>query len=193
MLDNTEAVDVTVWGERFVAIGRSTDGQNLILWTSTNGVEWSVAQVPADPSFSPLRLIPWESSVVVLGRGLPGSAILVCTKEFTCDRASVPDLGFTASFTTIRASATISGVIVVNAVSGIAAAAASPGSSPSATSALGLWASRDGQHWATLRSSPTVAFVASNLAVFQERLVVMVVNPDPAKAGTATVMVGELR
>jgi hypothetical protein len=183
-----EARDVTAWAETLVAIGRSEDSQDLFLWTSTNGSQWNVKQLPSDPSFSPSGLISLASTLVVLGRGVPGGAILSCTRELECMPASVPDLARSTSFTTIRAGATLGDVLVVNAISGSAGTAASP----TGQGDLALWASQDGRHWIALKSGGA-ALVASNLVVFRERLVAMTVGPELAKATSATVMLGELR
>jgi hypothetical protein len=187
-----DAVDVTVWGDRFVAIGRSQDASYLLLWTSSDGASWTEAQSPSDPSFMPRRLIPLGNTLVVLGQGVPGSAILTCANDMTCARASVPALGYTASFTEIRAGAEVSGTIVVSTLSGAAGTAASPGSSGDASSGVAFWASTDGRNWMTLRSSPSPVFVTSSLVVFHGRLVAVVVGPNLTSA-TATVMVGDLR
>jgi len=186
-----DAVDVTVWGSRFVAIGRSNDASQLLLWTSSDGATWSLTQSPSDPSFAPARLIPFGDTLVVLGHGVPGSAILACDTDLKCARASVPDLGFAASFTDIVAGAEVSGTIVVSGRSAAGGTVANPGSSAAATSGVELWASRDGRNWTTLESSPSPVFVTSNLVVFRGRLVALAVNPDVAST-TATVLVGDV-
>ena len=200
-----EARDVTVWGDRFAAIGRSSDANQLHLWVSSDGATWSLAQSPSDPSFSPFRLIPLGNTLVVLGQGESGSAILTCGNDLTCTRASVPGLGYTASGTQIRAGAEISGTIVVNALSGTAgtvagpvagpgaSTVASPGPSADAVPGLDFFASTDGRTWTTLKSSPSLVVVTSNLVVFRGRLVgVALIGPD-VTAATAKVVVGDLR
>ncbi|MFI5259537.1 MAG: hypothetical protein ACHQ01_08020 [Candidatus Limnocylindrales bacterium] len=187
-----DAVDVTVWGDRFVAIGRSQDANQLMLWTSSDGASWSLVQSPSDPSFSPSHLIPFGNALVVLGSGVPGSAILTCGNDMTCARASVPDLGFMASVTEVRAGAEVSGTIIVNALSGTAGTAASPG--PSADPARGdeFLASTDGRTWRTLKSSPSLVVVTSNLVVFRGRLVAVAFDPNLASL-TLRMIVGDLR
>jgi len=192
-----EARDVTVWGDRFAAIGRSSDANQLHLWVSSDGATWSLAQSPSDPSFSPFRLIPLGSTLVVLGYGVPGSAILACGNDLTCTRASVPDLGYTASFTEVRAGAEVSGTIVVNALSGIAGTAAGPVASPgpSAAAAPGLefLASTDGRNWTTLKSNPPLVVVTSNLVDFKGRLVAVALTGPSVTTATVKVVVGDLR
>jgi len=188
-----EARDVTVWGDRFVAIGLSSDSYQLMLWTSSDGASWSLTQSPSDPSFAPFHLIPLGNTLVVLGWGVPGSAILTCGNDMTCARASVPGLGYAASITRVRSGAEVSGTIVVNAQSGIAGTAASPG--PSANPAQGneFLASTDGRTWTTLKSDPSLVVVTSNLVVFRGRLVaVAFAGPNPT-AAIVTAVVGELR
>lgn len=191
-----DVLDVTVWGGRFVAIGRSQEA-NLLLWTSADGTTWSVAQSPSDPSYYPSLLIPLGDTLVVLGHGVPGSAILTCGSDMTCARASVPDLGYMASSTEIRAGVEVSGTIVVNALSGIAGTAAGPSASPgpSAAAAPGLefLASTDGRNWTRLKSSPPLVVVASNLVVFHGRLVAVAFNATDATTVTLKVVVGDLR
>jgi hypothetical protein len=188
-----DALDVTVVGDRFVAIGRSQDANNLLLWASSDGARWSLVQSPSDPSFWPSRLIPLGNTLVVLGHGIPGNAILACGNDMTCARASVPALGYTASFTEIRAGAAVSGTIVVTALSGTAGTAASPGSSADASSGVAFWASTDGRTWTTLKSSPSLVVVTSNLVVFRGRLVAVAFSGPNLTAATATVVVGDLR
>ena len=192
-----EARDVTVWGDRFAAIGRSSDANQLHLWVSSNGATWSLAQSPSDPSFSPFRLIPLGSTLVVLGYGVPGSAMLACGKDMTCTRASVPDLGYVASFTEVRAGAEVSGTIVVNALSGIAGTGAGPSASPGPSAdperGLDFLASTDGRNWTRLKSSPPLVVVASNLVVFHGRLVAVAFNATDATTVTLKVVVGDLR
>ncbi len=187
-----DVLSVTVWGERFVAIGRSQDANQLLLWTSSDGATWSLAQSPSDPSFAPYRLIPLGDTLAVLGHGVPGSAILTCGSDMKCARASVPTLGYTASFTEVRAGAAVSGTIVVASLSASAGTVASPDSSADASSGLAFWASTDGRNWAALTSSPSQVFVLSNLVVFRGRLVAVAAGPDLTSA-SAKVMVGDLR
>ncbi len=191
-----DALDVTVWSGRFVAIGRSQEA-NLLLWTSADGTTWSVAQSPSDPSYYPSLLIPLGDTLVVLGHGVPGSAILTCGSDMTCARASVPDLGYMASSTEIRAGSEVSGTIVVNALSGIAGTAAGPSASPgpSAAAAPGLefLASTDGRNWTRLKSSPPLVVVTSNLVVFHGRLVAVAFDGADATTVTLKVVVGDLR
>src|SRR5450830_613287 len=152
-----EARDVVVWGDKFVAIGRSADA-NLFLWASADGAAWSVVESPSDASFWPNRLIPFGSTLVVLGHGVPGSAILTCGTDMKCARASMPDLGHTASFTEVSAGAEVSGTIVATTRSGVAATGdvpASPGPSADPARALEFLASTDGRTWTTLKSSPS--------------------------------------
>jgi hypothetical protein len=188
-----EARDVTVWGDRFVAIGLSQDGYQLMLWTSSDGANWSLTRFASDPSFAPLRLIPLGNTLVVLGWGVPGSAILTCGNDMTCARASVPDLGFTASFTEVRAGADVSGTIIVNAQSGVAGTGANP--EPSADPARGLefLASTDGRTWRALKSSPSLVVLTSNLVVFRGRLVAVALADPNLTAVTVTTVVGDLR
>jgi hypothetical protein len=187
-----EARDVTVWGNRFVAIGRSQDAYQLLLWTSSDGATWSLAQSPSDPSFAPYRLIPFGNALVVLGHGVPESAILTCGSDMTCARASVPDLGFMASFTEVRAGAEVSGTIIVNALSGTAGTDAGSRSSSDVSSGLAFWGSRDGRTWTTLTSSPSVVVVTSNLVVFRGRLVAAAFDPNLTSL-IVRMMVGDLR
>jgi hypothetical protein len=187
-----DAVAVTVWGDRFVAIGRSQDANDLLLWTSPDGAVWSLAQSPSDPSFYPSQLIPLRNTLAVLGHGVPGSAILTCGNDLTCARATVPVLGYTSSFTEIRAGAELSGTIVLSALSATAGTAASPGSSTDASSGVAFWASTDGRNWTTPSSSPSPIFVISNLVVFNARLVAVTVGPDLTPI-VPTVMTGDLR
>ena len=188
-----EARDVTVWGDRFAAIGRSSDANQLHLWVSSDGATWSLAQSQSDPSFSPFRLIPLGSTLVVLGYGVPGSAILACGNDLTCTRASVPDLGYTASFTEVRAGAEVSGTIVVNALSGTAGTVASPGPSAAAAPGLEFLASTDGRNWTTLKSNPPLVVVTSNLVDFKGRLVAVALTGPSVTTATVKVVVGDLR
>jgi hypothetical protein len=187
-----DAVDVAVWGERFVAVGRSQNANQLMLWTSSDGSTWSLVSSPSDPSFAPMHLIPHGDTLVVLGFGVPGNAILTCASDMTCARASVPALGHIASVTQIRAGAEVSGTIVVSTTSG-AAGTAAPSPSVEAGPDLGLWASKDGRNWTALTTSPSLILLTSNLVVFRGRLVaVAFAGPSPS-AATAAVVVGELR
>jgi hypothetical protein len=188
-----EARDVTIWGDRFAAIGRSSDANQLNLWASSDGATWSLAQSPSDPSFSPDRLIPFGSTLVVLGQGVPGSAILTCGNDLTCTRASVPDLGYVASFTEVRAGAEVSGTIVVNALSGTAGTVASPGPSAAAAPGLEFLDSTDGRNWTTLKSNPPLVVVTSNLVDFKGRLVAVALTGPNVTAATVKVVVGDLR
>ena len=195
-----EARDVTVWGDKFVAIGRSADA-NLFLWASADGATWSVVESPSDASFSPNRLIPFGNALIVLGNGVPGSAILTCGNDMTCTRASVPSLGYMASSTQIRAGAEVSGTIVVNALSGtagtvaspVAGTVASPGPSAEAVPGLDFFASTDGRTWTTLKSSPALVVVTSNLVAFDGRLVGVALTGPDVTAATVKVVVGDLR
>jgi hypothetical protein len=191
-----DAMDVTVWGDRFVAIGRSQDA-NLLLWSSSDGATWSVAQSPSDASFSPDHLIPFGNTLVVLGQGVPGSAILACGNDMTCTRASVPDLGYTASMTLARTGAELSGSIVANAQSAtagtVAGTAESPGPSSDAVPGLDFLTSTDGRTWTTLKSNPPLVVLTSNLIVFNGRLVaVAMTGPSVTEIGIK-VVVGDLR
>jgi hypothetical protein len=193
--DGKDALDVTVWGDRFVAIGRSKDA-NLLLWASSDGVTWRLVQSPSDPSFSPVRLIPFGNTLVVLGQGVPGSAILTCGNDMKCARASVPDLGYVASFTVVRAGAEVSGTIVASTRSGVAGTGdvpASPGSSADPARALGFLASTDGRNWTSLKSGPTLLVVTSNLVVFHGRLVALAFSGADVTTITVKVVVGDLR
>ena len=190
-----EARDVVVWGDKFVAIGRSADA-NLYLWASADGASWSVVESPSDASFSPFRLIPFGSTLVVLGNGVPGSAIKTCGVDLKCARASMPDLGYTASFTEVSAGAEISGTIVASTRSGVAgtgAGPASPGPSADPARALEFLASTDGRAWTSLKSGPTLLVVTSNLVVFHGRLVALAFSGADVTTITVRVVVGDLR
>lgn len=192
--DGKDALDVTVWDGRFVALGRSQEA-NLLLWTSADGATWSVAQFQSDPSYYPSLLIPLGDTLVVLENGLPGSAILTCGSDMTCTRASV--LGSVASPTTISAGAEVSGMIVVSAMSGTAETAASPSPSPGPSSdavpGLDFLASADGRTWTTIQSNPPLVVLTSNLIVFNGRLVaVAMTGPSLTEVGIK-VVVGDLR
>jgi hypothetical protein len=190
-----EARDVTLWGDKFVAIGRSADA-NLFLWASADGATWSVVESPSDASFWPIRLIPFGSTLVVLGHGVPGSAIKTCGNDMKCARASMPDLGFTASSTQLSAGAEISGTIVASTRSGVAGTGdvpASPGPSADPARALEFLASTDGRAWTSLKSSPALVVVTSNLVVFHDRLVAMAFDGADLTTVTVKVVVGDLR
>ena len=190
-----EARDVVVWGDKFVAIGRSADA-NLFLWASVDGATWSVVESPSDASFSPNRLIPFGSTLVVLGNGVPGSAIKTCGADMKCAQASTPDLGFTASFTDVGAGAEISGTIVASTRTGAAGTGdvpASPGPSADPAGALGFLASTDGRAWTRLKSSPALIVVISNMVVFHGRLVAMAVDGAEVTTIAVKVFVGDLR
>jgi hypothetical protein len=190
-----EARDVVVWGDKFVAIGRSADA-NLFLWASADGATWSVVESPSDASFWPNRLIPFGSTLVVLGNGVPGSAIKTCGTDMKCARASMPDLGFTASSTNVSAGAQVSGTIVASTGSGIAGTGAvpvaSPGPSADPARAFGFLASTDGRTWTTLKSSPSLVVVTSNIVVFKGRLVAMAYLGADVTTLTVRVLVGDL-
>jgi hypothetical protein len=190
-----EARDVVVWGDKFVAIGRSADA-NLFLWASADGATWSVVESPSDASFWPNLLIPFGSTLVVLGHGVPGSAILTCGTDMKCARASMPDLGHTASFTEVSAGAEVSGTIVASTRSGVAGTGdvpASPGPSADPARALGFLASTDGRTWTTLKSSPSLVVVTSNIVIFKGRLVAMAYLGVDVTTLTVRVLVGDLR
>jgi hypothetical protein len=189
-----EARDVVVWGDKFVAIGRSADA-NLFLWASVDGATWTVVESPSDASFWPNRLIPFGNTLVVLGHGVPGSAIETCGADMKCARASMPDLGFTASSTDVRTGAQISGTIVASSESGIAGTGdvpASPGPSADPARALGFLASTDGRAWTKLKSSPALVVVISNMVVFNSRLVAMAYLGANVTTVTVKVVVGDL-
>jgi hypothetical protein len=190
-----EARDVTLWGDKFVAIGRSADA-NLFLWASADGATWSVVESPSDASFSPNRLIPFGSTLVVLGNGVPGSAILACGADMKCARGSMPDLGFTASFTDVSAGDEISGTIVASTRSGVAGTGvvpASPGPSADPARALEFLASTDGRAWTSLKSSPALVVVTSNLVAFHGRLVAMAYLGADVPTVAVKVVGGDLR
>ncbi len=191
-----EARDVVVWGDKFVAIGRSADA-NLSLWASSDGATWSVVESPSDASFWPNRLIPFGSTFVVLGHGVPGSAIKTCGTDMKCARASMPDLGYLASFTNVSAGAEVSGTIVASTQSGVAGTGdvpvASPGPSADPARALGFLASTDGRAWTKLKSSPALVVVTSNLVVFHGRLVAMAYLGADVTTLTVKAVVGDLR
>jgi len=190
-----EARDVVVWGDKFVAIGRSADA-NLILWASADGATWSVVESPSDASFWPNRLIPFGNTLVVLGNGVPGSAIKTCGADMKCSRASMPDLGFTASSTDVRTGAAVSGTIVASTQSGVAGTGdvpvASPGPSADPARALGFLASTDGRTWTRLKSSPALVVVISNMVAFHGRLVAMAFDGADVTTIAVKVVVGDL-
>ncbi|HEX7498093.1 MAG TPA: hypothetical protein VF344_06500, partial [Candidatus Limnocylindrales bacterium] len=189
-----EARIVVVWGDKFVAIGRSADA-NLYLWSSVDGATWSVMESPSDASFWPNRLIPFGSTLVVLGNGVPGSAIKTCGADMKCARASMPDLGFTASFTDVTAGAEVSGTIVASTRSGVAGTGdvpASPGPSADPARALAFLASTDGRAWTKLKSSPALVVVISNMVVFKGRLVAMAYLGADGTTVTVKAVVGDL-
>ena len=167
---------------------------------------WSSGEISLWPSvarptptcsygFWPNRLIPLGSALVVLGHGVPGSAILTCGTDMKCARASMPDLGHTASFTEVSAGAEVSGTIVASTRSGVAGTGdvpASPGPSADPARALVFLASTDGRTWTTLKSSPSLVVVTSNIVVFKGRLVAMAYLGADVTTLTVRVLVGDL-
>jgi hypothetical protein len=108
----------------------------------------------------------------------------------------MPDLGFTASSTNVSAGAQVSGTIVASTGSGIAGTGAvpvaSPGPSADPARAFGFLASTDGRTWTTLKSSPSLVVVTSNIVVFKGRLVAMAYLGADVTTLTVRVLVGDL-
>ena len=70
---------------------------------------------------------------------------------------------------------------------------AGPGPSADAVPGLDFFASTDGRTWTTLKSSPSLVVVTSNLVVFRGRLVGVALTGPDVTAATVKVVVGDLR